>query len=119
MLTYKQYKILFGINTLIENNNIISEHSSGCRIIGDKIYECTKYPKYTVDTILKELHEQKYIYDIACESFTSVHAIKIESKGKDALKYHRKDIAKSILSKIFWMVLGAIITQIFRELISL
>lgn len=61
MLTYKQYKILFGINTLIENNNIISEHSSGCRIIGDKIYECTKYPKYTVDTILKELHEQKYI----------------------------------------------------------
>lgn len=119
MLTHKQYKILSAINTLIEHSNIISEHPSDCKIIGDKIYECTKYPKYTVDTILKELHEQKYIYDIACENFTNVHAVKIESKGKDALKYHRKDIARSILSKIFWMALGAILNQIFRELIFL
>lgn len=117
MLTVRQYKVLKHINAII-NSKQYKSNTNSPQIIGDRIYENIKYPQYSVDVIIKELHENNYIYDLFCEG-SSVHTITIENKGKDAIANFYKEHFKLIFSKIFWMLLGSLITLICQIILKI
>jgi hypothetical protein len=56
---------------------------------------------FQVNTILKELHDIGYIYDVACAEpqFTKVHTCKINDKGLDALKNYQESLESEIKDK--------------------
>lgn len=119
MLNYKQYKVLKIINDILQNKKQNYEQNDSFTIIGDEIYDKIHYQKYTVDTILKELHDNKYLYDLSCiDNFKTVHTIKIENKGRDAIKYFYSEHFKLMFSKIFWMILGSIITLLCQIILK-
>jgi CTP-dependent riboflavin kinase len=116
MLNYRQYTVLKKLNEKYDANNKNSDYKSNIGILGDKVYENIRYPQYTVDAIIKELHKDGYIYDLFCEG-ASVHTIEIKNEGKDALKYFYKDHLKIVFSKIIWMVIGSIVTLILQAIV--
>lgn len=117
MLTVRQYRVLKHINTII-NSKQYNCNTNSPQIIGDKIYENIKYPQYSVDVIVEELHENNYIYDLFYEG-ASIHTIMIENKGKDAIINFYKEHFKLIFSKIFWMLLGSLITLICQIILKM
>ena len=116
MLNYRQYTVLKKLNEKYETKNKNSNFKSNIDILGDKVYENMRYPQYTVDTIIKELHKDGYIYDLFCEG-GSVHTIEIKNEGKYALNNFYKDHMKIVFSKIIWMVVGSIVTLILQAIV--
>ena len=116
MLKYRQYTVIKKLNEKYETKNKNSNFKSNIDILGDKVYENMRYPQYTVDTIIKELHKDGYIYDLFCEG-GSVHTIEIKNEGKDALNNFYKDHMKIVFSKIIWMVVGSIVTLILQAIV--
>lgn len=80
--------------------------SSGCKdldniILHNDFYENINLEDFQVNTILKELHDIGYIYDVACAEpqFTKVHTCKINDKGLDALKNYQESLESEIKDK--------------------
>lgn len=107
MLTLRQYIILNKISKTLKNKKVI---------LGSEIHEKVKYPQYTVDITLKELHDQGYIKDVAGYGISDVHAIMIEPKGEYALYSFYIEHIKIILSRIMWMIIGSLITLAIQSI---
>lgn len=118
MLSFRQYKLLKQIDIYQKATSKIYKKGISQILYEDFFSKYTKYKLYTVNTILTELHHQKYIKDTANEIDTKIHAVTITDKGYDALDFYPMQMIFSILSFIGGTITGIIIEHFF-EIINL
>ena len=118
MLSFRQYKLLKQIDIYQKATSKIYKKGISQILYEDFFSKYTKYKLYTVNTILTELHHQKYIKDTANEIDTKIHAVTITDKGYDALDFYPIQMIFSILSFI-GCTITVIIIEHFFEIINL
>lgn len=105
MLSYKQYKILRLINQYTKNNK------------PENALKVFKYKKSTRNTILKTLEDKGYIVDIFNNIPENLNTIDITEEGESAIQDYWKYRIKTFLSKIFWIIMGTIITLVIQYIL--
>ena len=110
LMKYREYEVLKSLKKYIGKRNKHSSKDYKAQILYDDFYLKSRYKRSSLYTIFKNLEEYGYIVDIANSIETTIHTVKITYKGQDALYNYRKECIKAILLRIFWMILGSLIT---------
>lgn len=98
----RQYKVLSGLKQYQESRIDASGYKKLDNVILNQdfyksIHKELDLEKFEVNTILKELHDCGYVYDVASveSHFTDVHTCKISDKGLDYLKNYQEEIKQT------------------------